>query len=164
MNLEDFTRSRLVMFLPTVVTQSIARYGRSSTVWLARDQSLQGQSSTSGSLVALKVMTAIEDSGQNDEVAGLAIPFKLDAFISATQNTTGDNIQAIKDYFIEGLTERTYAFFYELTGPSLRSMTSAPWKMVGSRRLRGSLARKVTKQTAGAVELIHFAGVVHGGS
>jgi hypothetical protein len=61
--------------------------------------------------VALKVISAIEYSGRNDEVAELAIPFKLDAFISATQNTAGDNIQAIKDYFIEeGLTERTYAF------------------------------------------------------
>jgi serine/threonine-protein kinase SRPK3 len=133
-------------------------YGGSSTVWLARDQGPQGRS-----LVALKVISAIESSGRKDEVAELAIPFKLD--ISATQNTARDNIQVIKDYFIEeGPNGAHLCIVYQFAGPSLRSMTSAPWRMAGSRRLRGNLARKVAKQTASAVELIHSAGVVHGGS
>ena len=33
----------------------------------------------------------------------------------------------------------------------------------GCGRLRGDLARKVAKQTANAVELMHSAGLVHGG-
>jgi serine/threonine-protein kinase SRPK3 len=138
-------------------------YGRSSTVWLARDQGPQGQSPISGSLVALKVISAFES--RKDEVAELAIPFKFDAFISATQNTARDSIQVIKDHFIEeGLNGAHLCIVYQLAGPSLHSMTSAPWRTAGSRRLRGNLARKVAKQTASAVELIHSAGVVHGGS
>ena len=51
--------------------------------------------------MALKVISAIESSGQKDEVAELAVPHKLDAFISATQNTACENIQVISDHFIE---------------------------------------------------------------
>ena len=140
-------------------------YGGSSTVWLARDQGPQGQSPASGSLVALKVISAIESSKRNDEVAELTIPFKLDAFSSATQNTARDNIQVTKDYFTEDGPNGTHlCIVYQFAGPSLRSMSSTPWRMAGSRRLRGDLARKVAKQTASVVELMHSAGVVHGGS
>ena len=140
-------------------------YGGSSTVWLARDQGPQGQSPTSGTLVALKVISAIGSSGQKDEVAELAIPFKLDEFISATQSTARDNIQVINDHFIEeGPNGAHLCIVYPFAGSSLRSMSSTPWRMAGSRRLRGDLARKVAKQTASVVELMHSAGVVHGGS
>ena len=140
-------------------------YGGSSTVWLARDQGPQGQSPASGPLVALKVISAIESSRRKDEVAELAVPFKLDAFISVTHNTARDNIQVIKDYFSEEGPNGTHlCIVYQFAGPSLRSTSSAPWRMAGSRRLRGDLARKVAKQTASAVELMHSAGVVHGGS
>ena len=138
-------------------------YGRSSTVWLARDQGPQGQSPISESLVALKVISAFES--RKYEVAELAVLFKIDAFISATQSTARDSIQVIKDHFIEeGLNGAHLCIVYQLAGPSLHSMTSAPWRAAGSRRLRGNLARKVAKQIASAVKLIHSAGVVHGGS
>ena len=45
-----------------------------------------------------------------------------------------------------------------LMAPDLRSMPSARM-MAGSRWLRGNLARKMAKQTASAVELMHSAGV-----
>jgi hypothetical protein len=34
----------------------------------------------------------------------------------------------------------------------------------GSKRLRGDLAREVAKQTATVMELMHSAGLIHGGS
>lgn len=42
-------------------------------------------------------------------------------------------------------------------------MVECPGRMSGSRRLRGDLARKVEKQVATAVELLHSAGVMHAG-
>ena len=37
-------------------------------------------------------------------------------------------------------------------------------RIEGSKRLRGDLARQVAMQTATAMELMHSAGLVHGGS
>ena len=45
-----------------------------------------------------------------------------------------------------------------------RSMSDSPGRVSGSKRLRADLARKVSKQTARAVDLFHAAGLVHGGS
>ncbi|KAF8331530.1 kinase-like domain-containing protein [Amanita rubescens] len=162
--IEDIELYRPGGLHPVLIVLHKLGYGGSSTVWLARDQGPQGQSlPISGTLVALKVISAIESSGHEDEVAELAIPFKLDAFISATQNAARDNIQVINDHFIEEGPNGTHlCIVYRFAGPSLRSMSSAPFRMAGSRRLRGDLARKVAKQTASAVELMHSAGVVHG--
>ena len=50
-----------------------------------------------------------------------------------------------------------------LAGPSVASMSRSGIKFAGSKRLRADLARKVAKQTAAVVGLMHSAGIVHGG-
>ncbi|KAF8900878.1 hypothetical protein CPB84DRAFT_1009856 [Gymnopilus junonius] len=51
---------------------------------------------------------------------------------------------------------------YPLAGPSIVSMLDRPGSVLGSIHLRSDLARKVIKQVANAVELIHGTGFVHG--
>jgi len=43
-------------------------------------------------------------------------------------------------------------------------MSDCPGRVSGSRRLRADLVRKVAKQTAAVLELMHSAAIVHGGS
>ena len=134
-------------------------FGGSSTIWLARD-------SVSGILVALKVLAAYISTKPKDEIAELVISQKLDALIASTHNATRHNIQTIKDSFIqEGPNGTHVCLVSELAGPSVHAMSfPGGGRLEGSTRLRGDLARKAAKQTAMVIELMHSAGLVHGGS
>ncbi|KAF8342403.1 kinase-like domain-containing protein [Amanita rubescens] len=132
-------------------------YGGSSTVWLARD--LRPKPGDSDTLVALKVLSGFSSANlPTDEIPDLFVPDKLDAFASATHNPARQNFLAVKDHFtVEGPNGKHTCIVTQFVGASVLSMRSR-----GSRRLRGDLARKVAKQTAKVVELMHTAGLVHG--
>jgi len=134
-------------------------FGGSSTTWLARD-------SVSGILVALKVLAAYISTKPKDEIEELVISRKLDDLIASTHNAARHNIQTIKDSFIEEGPNGTHVCLVsELAGPSIRAMSfSGGGRLQGSTRLRGDLAREVAKQTAMVMELMHSAGLIHGGS
>ena len=131
-------------------------FGGSSTIWLARNQS--------GKLATLKIMRAIVSSKPVDEVPELAVPWKLLECIQALGPVARSNIQTVKEYFTEnGPNGSHLCLVSELAGPSILSMSNSPGRVIGSRRLRSDLARKVAKQVVDAVELMHTAGFVHGG-
>jgi serine/threonine-protein kinase SRPK3 len=135
-------------------------FGGSSTIWLARD-------SVSGILVALKVLAANTSTKPKDEIEELVVSQKLDALIASTHSAARHNIQTIKDSFIqEGPNGTHVCLVSELAGPSVYAMSffGCEGRLEGSRRLRSDLARKVAKQTATVMELMHSVGLVHGGS
>jgi serine/threonine-protein kinase SRPK3 len=135
-------------------------FGGSSTIWLARD-------SVSGTLVALKVLAAFKSTKPKDEIEELIIFRKLDSLIASTHNAARHNIQMIKDSFMEEGSNGTHVCLVsELAGPSVYAMSvfCSEGRMEGSKRLRGDLAREVAKQTATVMELMHSAGLIHGGS
>ncbi|KAF8326896.1 kinase-like domain-containing protein [Amanita rubescens] len=131
-------------------------YGGESTVWLARD--LRPQPGDSDTLVALKVLSGFSSTKPTDEIPDLFVPDKLDMLANATHNPAGQNFLAVKDYFtVEGPNGKHVCIVTQFVGASVLSMGSR-----GCGRLRGDLARKVAKQTADMVELMHSAGLVHG--
>ena len=114
--------------------------------------------------MTLKVLSAYQSSKPKDEIGDFVVPFKLDEFSRATHNAARRNVQVVKDYFTENGPNGTHlCIVSQFAGPSVFSLSSSPG-MSGSRRLRGDLARKVAKQTATVLELIHSAGFLHGGS
>lgn len=132
-------------------------FGGSSTIWLARNRP--------GQLVTLKVMRAEVSSKPVDEIPELAVPRKLLEYIQAKGPIARSYIQTLEDHFTENGPNRSHlCLVSQLAGPSILSMSDCPGRVIGSRRLRGDLARKVAKQVACAVELMHTAGFVHGGS
>ena len=138
-------------------------YGASSTVWLARDQ--RPESSGSDTLVALRVLSADKSSKPKDEIPDLVVPSKLDSLASAAHSPTHRNLLTIKDHFMEEGPNGTHlCIVSQFAGPNVASMFHDETRLPGSKRLRGDLARKVAKQIATVVELMHSAGLVHGGS
>ena len=138
-------------------------WGVSSTVWLARDR--RPESSGSDTLVALRVLSADKSSKNKDEIADFFVPSKLDSLASATHSPTHQNILTIKDHFIEeGPNGSHLCTISQFAGPRVAFMSHDEVRSLGSKRLRGDLARKVAKQTATVIELMHSAGLVHGGS
>ncbi|KAF8962533.1 kinase-like domain-containing protein [Flammula alnicola] len=130
-------------------------FGGSSTIWLARNRL--------GKLVTLKVMGAEVSSKPADEIPELAVPLKLSEYIQAQCPVARSNIQTVEDHFTEnGPNGSHLCLVSQLAGPSILSMSDCPGRVIGSRRLRGDLARKVAKQAVYAVELMHTAGFVHG--
>ncbi|KAG5649973.1 hypothetical protein H0H81_001274, partial [Sphagnurus paluster] len=108
-------------------------------------------------------MRADMSSKPVDEIPELAIPKKVLEYIRARHPVPRSNIQTIEDYFIEnGPNGSHFCLVSHFAGPSILSMSDSPGRVIGSRRLRRDLARKVAKQLTGAVELIHSAGFVHG--
>jgi serine/threonine-protein kinase SRPK3 len=133
-------------------------FGGSSTVWLARD--LRPQPGDSDTLVALKVLSGFCSAKPTDEIPDLFVPDKLNVFASAAHNPARQNFLAVKDYFtVEGPNGKNTCIVTQFVGASVYSM-----RFRGRGRLRSDLARKVAKQTANVVELMHSAGLVHGGS
>jgi serine/threonine-protein kinase SRPK3 len=128
--------------------------GGSSTIWLAREQG------TSGGLVTIKVMRAeLLSNNSIEDVPELSVPRSVSSL------APGANIQTPQDYFMEvGPNGSHLCLVYQLAGPSILSMSFSPGRVVGSRRLRKDLAKKVAKQLACTVGLIHDSGFVHGGS
>uniref|UniRef100_A0A0W0G6R6 non-specific serine/threonine protein kinase n=1 Tax=Moniliophthora roreri TaxID=221103 RepID=A0A0W0G6R6_MONRR len=128
-------------------------YGGSSTIWLARSQH-------EGKLVTLKVMRADLSSRTVpvDKAPELAVP----KFIAAASHST-PAIQIVEDHFTETGPNGTHlCIVSQLAGPSISTMSECPGRVSGSRRLRGSLARKAAKAVAEVVALMHSAGFVHG--
>lgn len=143
------------------------RFGGSSTVWLARDQCPQQHpmSSTLGPLGALKILSAEQSSElNNSEIAEMALPIVLAAFLRASDTPVCHHAQVVEDHFMEeGPNGTQLCLVYPFAGPTVRSMSDSPGRVSGIRRLRGDLAWKVAKQTATAVDLLHSAGLVQGG-
>ncbi|KAF5383682.1 hypothetical protein D9615_003640 [Tricholomella constricta] len=130
-------------------------FGGSSTIWLARNRP--------GKLVTLKVMRAEDSSKPVGDIPDLAVPLKLSEYLHAKGPVARSNIQTPEDYFTEnGPNGSHLCLVYELAGPSILSMADCPGRVIGSRRLRKDLARKVIKQLVCAVELMHTGSFVHG--
>jgi len=128
--------------------------GGSSTIWLAREEG------GFGGLVTIKVMRAeLSSNNSIEEVPELSVPRSISSLVP------GANVQTPQDYFVEvGPNGSHLCLVYRLAGPSILAMSFSPGRVVGSRRLRKDLAKKVAKQLACTVELMHNSGFVHGGS
>ncbi|KAI0785254.1 kinase-like domain-containing protein [Abortiporus biennis] len=134
-------------------------FGGTSTIWLARDQ----QAPPSGKLMTLKVMRAEQSAEARDTIAELSIPQRLRKILQENHCTVLPHIQNIEDSFLhQGPNGTHLCLVSQLAGPSVRSMFDCPGRVSESRRLRSDLARKVARQVASAVQLMHSAGYVHG--
>lgn len=127
-------------------------YGGFSTVWLARDEN-------QNRLVSLKVLTA-DASRQPTELKLLR---HLDEH---AQNNPwrGNIIATVDDFTIDGPNGTHLCYVSQPGGPSLSAISDSPGEIAGTRRLRAPLARKLARQLAKAVSLIHDVGIVHGGT
>ncbi|KDR77273.1 hypothetical protein GALMADRAFT_246586 [Galerina marginata CBS 339.88] len=135
-------------------------FGGSSTIWLAQDQHIQEQL---GNLVALKIMSAEQSSNRSSEIADLYIPQELHKFY--VDHPLRETLYVVKDYFWQkGPNGSHLCLVSQFSGPSIRSVVEcdSSGRVSGCRRFRGDLARRLAKQVAGAVELMHSAGIVHG--
>ena len=127
-------------------------WGGSSTVWLARDEQIQR-------LVSLKILTA-RASKEDKESTMLGY---LDR--RPGQDPGRGNIISITDKFrVEGPNGTHTCHVSHLSGPSMGQLIQTAWQTAGSRQLRGSLARRLARQLAEAVQYLHSVGMVHGGS
>ncbi|VDB92265.1 unnamed protein product [Peniophora sp. CBMAI 1063] len=127
-------------------------YGGSSTVWLARD------TCDGDRLVALKAMRADASPKHTDEILSLSIAELLRAVPPLSSH-----ILPVDDHFFVQGPNGTHMFLVSpFAGPNLLAMSDCPGRVIGSRRLRADLARKVAKQTAMALYYMHSAGIVHG--
>ena len=137
-----------------VVHKLGSRAGGSSTIWLAREQG------GFGGLVTIKVMRAsLSSNNLIEEVPELGVPLSISSLVP------GAKVQTPKDYFVEvGPNGSHLCLVYPLAGPSILAMSFSPGRVAGSRRLRKDLAKKVAKQLACTVGVMHNSGFVHGGS
>ena len=126
-------------------------FGGFSTVWLARDIDHDR-------LVSLKVLTA-EASRHPTELKLLRHFDK-----HAQDSPWRCNIIAILDDFtIDGPNGRHACYVSHLGGPSISAISDSPGEILGTRRLRAPLARRLAQQLAKAVSCMHDVGLVHGG-
>ncbi len=126
-------------------------YGGFSTVWLARDENQDR-------LVSLKVLTA-DASRQPTELKLLR---HLDDHAQANP-WRGNIISTLDNFTIDGPNGTHLCSVSRPGGPSLSAISDSPGEIAGTRRLRAPLARKLARQLAKAVSLIHDVGFVHGG-
>jgi serine/threonine-protein kinase SRPK3 len=98
------------------------------------------------------------------QIADKHILQELEKFPAIINHPGSKNLVFIKDHFLEEGPNGSHLFLiFPFSGPSVLSMAECPGRMSGSRRLRGDLTRKVAKQVATAVGLLHSAGIIHGG-
>ncbi|EIM91651.1 kinase-like protein [Stereum hirsutum FP-91666 SS1] len=129
-------------------------FGGSSTVWLARD-------SEGGRLVTIKAMRADVLAGPKtiDDLPDVRIPNLLHATSVSKHLLTP--LSAFTHLTPNGLHPfLVFPFF----GPSVQAMYDTPGRVRGSRRLRGEVARRVSREVVVAVGGMHGRGVVHGGA
>ncbi|OBZ66636.1 Serine/threonine-protein kinase SRPK [Grifola frondosa] len=108
-------------------------------------------------------MSAEQSSKPRTEVADLYIPQELDKFSQIVHHPGRENFLVIRDHFShEGPNGSHLCLISQFAGPSVFSMLECPGRVSGSRRLRGDLARRVAKQVANSVDLLHSAGIIHG--
>ena len=127
-------------------------YGGFSTVWLARDE-------YQDRLVSLKVITA-EASQQQKELRLLR---HLDEHVQADP-WRGSIIATLDDFIIDGPNGTHLCYVSQPGGPNLSAISDSPGEIAGTRRLRAPLARKISRQLAKAVSMMHDVGIVHGGT
>ncbi|KAK9363133.1 kinase-like domain-containing protein [Lipomyces starkeyi] len=147
-NIEQIESYRQGGFRPFSIGDRFSR--GFSTVWLARDEQ-------SHRLVSLKIITAEASSTCND--------LKILQYLkeSATYHPACDHILSDFDNFtIEGPNGFHTCLVSLFAGPDIAQICYSPGRRAGSRRLRGSLARKFAKQVTLAVGYLHSRGVAQG--
>ena len=140
-------------------------HGGTSTVWLARDQSRAVERTPgSGPLVSLKIMSAEKSREYETQNADFYISNALRKRYEASHHPGGAICRFFWDQFAhEGPNGSHLCLVSEFTGPSLGTVGS--WGPSAEfRRLQVDVGKKVAAQVALAVEFLHSAGVVHGGS
>ncbi|KAM0800808.1 protein kinase [Usnea florida] len=125
-------------------------YGGFSTVWLARDE-------YQDRLVSLKVLTADAPEPQKE----LRLLGHLDKHVQDDPRR-GSIVAICDDFMIDGPNGTHLCFVSRLGGPSLSTLLNSPGEIAGTRRLRAPLARKISRQLARAVSMMHDVGIVHG--
>jgi serine/threonine-protein kinase SRPK3 len=166
-NVEDLEKYRPGGFHPVSIGDVFAGgrykvlhklgYGGSATVWLAQDQQLN-------STVTLKVLSAEESMKNSASIADQYIPQEVEKFSHTLNHPARSHLLDIIDHFFhQGPNGSHLCLISPFAGPSVLSMAQCPGRVSGSRRLRGDLARKVAKEMAAAVELLHSARIIHGG-
>lgn len=128
-------------------------YGGSSTVWLGRDR-------LKGRLISLKIMTAQASSKNYLESQ------TLKHLKGNTINHPGHrHIMPFLDEFrVKGPNGSHMCLVSQDFGPSIAQLSYYPGKFAGCRRLRGDIARKLSRQIAEAMSFIHTSGIVYGGT
>ena len=124
--------------------------GGSPTIWLARERG------EFGGPVTIKGMRAeVSSNNSVEEVPELSVP------LSVSSHGPGANIQTPKDISWKfGPNGSHLCLIYRLAGPNILSMSFSPGRVAGSRHLQKDPAKKVAKQLARAVELVHARGFV----
>lgn len=126
-------------------------FGGFSTIWLARDEYQLR-------LVAIKVLTA--DASKSSK--------ELESFQYASEalrgSETRNNLWTPLDTFtVHGPNGTHTCFVSRVGGPSFAAMSDSPGEVAGTRRLRGSLVRKLARQLVSVMSLLHESDIVHGG-
>ncbi|KAK4982675.1 hypothetical protein LTR50_007636 [Elasticomyces elasticus] len=127
-------------------------HGGFSTVWLARDQ-------YQDKLVSLKVLTA--EASRN--------PTELKLLRYLDEHAHGNPcrssiIATLDDFTINGPNGMHLCYVSQPGDPSLSAISDSPGEVAGTRRLRASLARTLSRQLVEAVSFMHSIDVVHGGT
>jgi len=127
-------------------------YGGFSTVWLARDKHQDR-------LVSLKLLTAEASQEQKE----LRLLRHLDEHVQADP-WRGSVIAILDNFSIDGPNGTHLCYVSQPGGPSLSAISDSPGEVADTRRLRAPLARKLARQLAKAVSMMHDVGIVHGGT
>ena len=127
-------------------------HGGFSTVWLARDE-------YQNRLVSLKVLTADALQPQKE----LRLLRHLDEHVQLDPRR-GSIVTIYDDFMIDGPNGTHLCLVSRPGGPTLSTLSNSPGEIAGSRRLRAPLARKISRQLARAVSMMHDVGIVHGGT
>jgi serine/threonine-protein kinase SRPK3 len=135
--------------------------GGLSTVWLARDLQYDTQKSNIGPLVSLKVQRADESPDNANESPEVVIPRKLASLNPELRLQMAFPEHAFNE---RGPNGTHLCVVSELAGSNLLAISNCPGRIVGTRRLRGDIARRVSGQVANFVRNLHSAGFVHGGT
>ena len=109
-------------------------------------------------MVSLKVLTA--DASKRPKV--LRLLRHLDASARADL-LRSISIATLDGFFIDGPNGKHLCYVLQPGGPSLFMLSDCPDEIAGTRTLRAPLARKLARQLAKAVSMMHDVGIVHGG-
>ncbi|THV63613.1 kinase-like protein [Aureobasidium pullulans] len=124
-------------------------HGGFSTVWIARDQSLNQN-------VALKIVTSKDSSSINRE---LCTHRRLLENSVLPTNDHKDIVRLLDNFDHPGLNGTHICLVLELLGPSAATVIE---ERFASNRLPGSVAKKACKEMALALEVLHAQGIGHG--
>lgn len=127
--------------------------GGFSTVWLTRDEKMN-------QYVALKVISADASASCSE----LGIYQLLESGLHSSDTSGCDYLALLLDHFeISGPNGRHVCLVSRVGGPSIASLSVSPGEIAGTRRLKGSIARDISRQTVQAMSCLHSVGIVHGG-